>query len=322
MRRIVALVLALFVVALTTRAQAHAMRSGSLRIEASSDGRALVELRQSVDHSGVAVVVPEGCTSAPIDELSSDRVQTLSVQCDGSIEGRVFGLRGLGPILEDATLFVRFADGRTAAHLLTRDAPTWALPNAQNPWEIAKSYVRLGVVHIATGADHLAFLALLVLLLRRPRAVLVAESAFTVSHSLSFTATALGWVHVPSSAAEACIAFSLLLLALDVPLRGEAPPSARRGAWMAFVFGLVHGLGFAGGLRELGVPDRHVALAMLGFAGGVELGQIAFLALVLVAVHLVARVRLEPQLRRASVHVLGALSSFWLIERVVVCFGG
>ena len=101
----------------------------------------------------------------------------------------------------------------------------------------------------------------------------------------------------------------------------EPKIDVRRGVIMAFVFGLVHGLGFAGGLQELGVPDRHVALAMLGFAGGVEIGQVAFLVVVLSVVALAARVRFEPHLRRAGVYALGVLSCSWVIERLAVCLG-
>src|SRR6185503_15521615 len=162
-------------------------------------------------------------------------------------------------------------------------------------------------------------LALLVLVLRRPRAVLLAETAFTLSHSLTFAATALGWLHVPSAWAEACIALSLVLLALDVERPGVPAPSAMRGAAGALVFGLVHGLGFAGGLRELGLPDQAVLPALVGFGAGVELGQVAFLALVLLLSSLASRLKVWPRLVLASGYAAGAVSSFWLLQRVWLC---
>src|SRR5262249_44334900 len=147
--------------------------------------------------------------------------------------------------------------------------------------DVAAEYVERGVVHIMTGADHLMFLFLLVLLLKtKLRAILLAESAFTLSHSISFSLTALGLLKVAAPAAEACIALSLLLLALDVG--GDKVTGPRSAALTALIFGSVHGLGFAGGLRELGLPDRHVATALVGFGAGVELGQIVFLAAVIV----------------------------------------
>jgi hypothetical protein len=145
-----------------------------------------------------------------------------------------------------------------------------------------------------------------------------AESAFTVSHSVSFAATALGWIRVSPTAAEACIALSLVLLALDLG-RG-AIPSVRKGAGTAFVFGLVHGLGFAGGLREVGLPDHEVSVALLGFATGIEIGQVTFLAGVLIAVSWIER---RPQLRWVEsglATLIGGISSYWLIDRLLLCF--
>jgi hypothetical protein len=169
-----------------------------------------------------------------------------------------------------------------------------------------------------TGYDHLLFLGLLVLLLRRARSVLLAETAFTLSHSVSFSATALGWIHVSSVAAEACIALSLVLLAADVRLRG-APASASRGASMALVFGLVHGLGFAGGLREIGLPEHAIAPALVSFGAGVELGQVAFLAVVLGVLHLVRHASQLSRVEMGAVYAAGTVSAYWLFERVAVC---
>jgi hypothetical protein len=178
--------------------------------------------------------------------------------------------------------------------------------------------MRLGVVHIGTGDDHLLFLLLLVLLLRSARSVLLAETAFTLSHSVSFSATALGWIHVSSAGAEACIALSLVLLAAEIEPRGP-PADAWRGARLALVFGLVHGLGFAGGLREIGLPERAIAAALVSFGAGVELGQVAFLALLLGGLHLMRDARMLPRLRWAAVYGAGSISAFWLIERTAVC---
>jgi hydrogenase/urease accessory protein HupE len=220
--------------------------------------------------------------------------------------------------VSDATVFVRFRDGRTLSHLLTVAAPTWEVPDRESPLGVAKSFVRAGVLHIARGADHLLFLALLVLVLQKPRAVLLAETAFTVSHSLAFTVTALGWLRLRPAPVEACIALSLVLLALEV--RGRARASAARGAAAALVFGLVHGLGFAGGLREAGLPDGHAAAALLGFGTGVEIGQVVFLVLVLLVASLLSRLRAFRRLVSASATLIGGLATAWLIERVIQSF--
>ncbi len=305
---IVALVLA------ASTAGAHGLRSVYLEVAELEPGHALVHLRDVTPGASVTVRAGEGCTLTP----SGDQAWLLD--CPGGLVGRMLLVDGLGPIVGEAVASVELADGRSATRLVRADAPRLELaPSAPSTLAVAGEFVGLGLVHIVTGYDHLLFLLLIVLLLRDARSVLIAESAFTISHSLSFTATALGWIHVSSAAAETCIALSLFLLAADIELRG--PPAARwRGATMALVFGFVHGLGFAGGLREIGLPEHAIASALVGFAGGIELGQVAFLALVLGALHLARRVAVLPRLQLGALYATGALSFYWLLERSLACF--
>jgi hydrogenase/urease accessory protein HupE len=198
---------------------------------------------------------------------------------------------------------------------LRADAPALPLRADRSALGVLLDYLRLGVVHIATGFDHLLFLLALALQLWRVRAVLLAETAFTLSHTLSFSATALGLVRLPPVAAEACIALSLILLARELALGRRIAPS--RGALVALLFGLVHGLGFAGGLREIGLPEHDVGLALLGFGAGVELGQVAFLALVLLALHARMLAPRRALLERLGGAAIGAVGAYWFCERLV-----
>ncbi len=274
-------------------AGAHGMRSAYVEVTELEPGRAVLRVRTPV--KGV--------------EISARYV-------DGTI-----AVEGLGPLVPEAVVWVSRADGSTASHLVTAALPSWHIEGTPGPFELASQYVKLGVVHILTGGDHLLFLLALVLCLRRPRAVIEAETAFTASHTLSFSAAALGWLHVSSGAAEACIALSLILVALDVPTRDAPALSKMNGPALAFVFGLVHGLGFAGGLSEIGMPDQGIPVALASFAVGVELGQIAFLGIVLGAVALVARTRLLPKVSLAGAYAVGGVGTFWFFERLLVCFG-
>jgi hypothetical protein len=292
------------------------MRIGALRIDEVSAHRALVRWTTTVPGAQVVVRLPPGCAARSVDEDGEPEGQSVwMLDCEGGVAGRVFGVGGLGAVVDEATVLVTFNDGRTASHRLTPASATWELPRSQSAAGVARSYVRFGIAHIATGADHLLFLVLLVLLLRRVRAVLLAETAFTLSHSISFAATSLGWIRVAAAPAEVCIALSLVFLALDV--REEPQRNALRGAAAAFVFGLVHGLGFAGGLRELGLPDAHAAMALVGFGAGVEIGQVAFLAGVLGLTALLARLRAFPRLVTGSAVAIGSVATAWLIERLV-----
>jgi hydrogenase/urease accessory protein HupE len=236
------------------------------------------------------------------------------------VGGRRIAVEGLGPVLTEAVVRVLRPDGSVLSHVLTAGAPAWVMPAVQSWVGVAVDYVRLGVEHILTGADHLLFLLALVLYVRRPRDVLITETAFTLSHSVSFSATALGWIHVYAPAAEACIALSLVLVALDV---GD-PEAERQAAWrgpaIALVFGLVHGLGFAGALSEVGLPDHAVASALIGFGLGVEMGQVAFLVLTILTLAALARVAPRTGLALAGSYLVGMTGTYWLFQRLWVCF--
>jgi hydrogenase/urease accessory protein HupE len=315
----VAVLVCAFGVVAPARLEAHATRSVSVEIVELGPGSALLHVRKQLPEDAVDVDVDVPCRLQALEDgLSADRLQrTTRIVCPGAVAGATLRFAGLGPILTEAIVLYSFSDGRTGSTVVRADEPTVTLPTVTTRLDVARGYLASGVAHILEGYDHLLFLLLIVFSLRTVTSVLLAETAFTLSHSLSFSATALGWVHVSSSAAEACIALSLVLMALDIRA-GVAGPRLR-GAALAFVFGLVHGLGFAGALREIGVPDRDVAVALLGFAGGVELGQVLFLACALSAMHALSRApgalmqRLEP----VAIALAGGISTYWFMERLV-----
>ena len=295
---------------------AHGMRTGYLELTEGAAGSLLVTWKTTVPAPGVVPRLGEGCT-APAAAGGG----TVAFRCDGPVDGRRIAVAGLGPVITEAVVRVLRTDGAVRSHVVTPDAPAWVIPSIQ-PWTaVALDYVRLGIAHILSGPDHLLFLLALVLYVRRPRAVLVTETAFTFSHSLSFSAVALGWVHVFAPAAEACIALSLVLVALDVGSARAERDAAWQGPAIALVFGLVHGLGFAGGLSEIGLPERAVASALVGFGLGVEIGQVAFILALLLALSALRRVVPVPRIALAGSYLVGVTGSYWLFQRLWVCFG-
>jgi hydrogenase/urease accessory protein HupE len=186
---------------------------------------------------------------------------------------------------------------------------------------IVVDYTSLGIGHILTGFDHLLFVVALTLLVRRGRQLLATITAFTVAHSVSLALTVLGLVHVPSPPVEASIALSIVLVCGEC-LR-PAGSLTRRAPWaVAFAFGLLHGLGFASALLELGVPEQHVPTALLCFNVGVELGQLAIIAVVIGLRWLVRRLRLaRAWMRPGLVYAMGSLAAFWSIDRIRAVFG-
>jgi hydrogenase/urease accessory protein HupE len=290
------------------------MRSAYVEIVEQAAGHAYVTVRAQVPVTGLAISAEAPCTleGAGADE----NVRVLA--CPGSIGGARLHIDGLGPLVSEAVVYTSLAGGASTTTLVTPERPSFALPQAHAPWlSIARQYVTLGVEHILTGGDHLLFLLGLVVVLRRVRAVLLAETAFTLSHTITFSASALGWIHVSAPAVEACIALSLVLVALEA--RRSGSQRTLQGAALAFVFGLVHGLGFAGGLAEIGLPDRAIPAALAGFAAGVEIGQVAFLAAVLALFALAARAhapKVERGLVVAATYAVGSIGCFWLFERL------
>ena len=315
-----AIAIALVVVAAGAAARpaaAHGMRSAYIEVTETAPGRARIAISGQVPVIGVELTAAAPCAIASAPDTGT------WLTCPGHLADAALTVAGMGPVVSEAVIFVTIVDGSSTSACVTPGSPTWRIPGAPDGMvTVAGRYVALGVEHIATGADHLLFLLALVLCLRRLGAVMLAETAFTLSHTLSFSASSLGWIRVSSTAAEACIAVSLVLVALDVgrPTRDARDPGSRawKTAGLAFAFGLVHGLGFAGGLAEIGLPATAVPAALAGFAAGVEIGQVVFLA---IAVTALALARRAPRLARAAVqggaYAVGGIGACWLLQRLV-----
>ena len=162
----------------------------------------------------------------------------------------------------------------------------------------------------------------LILITANTRQLVKAITAFTAAHSMTLAAAALGIVHVPPKPVEACIALSIAFLAAEI-LRarsGQAGIAARVPWLVAFAFGLLHGLGFAGALSEIGMPERHIPVALLFFNLGVEAGQLFFVAAVMAIATVARQIRLTlPNWAPAlPPYLIGSIAMFWVIQRISV----
>ena len=248
--------------------------------------------------------------------------------CEGGLADGDIRIDGLERTRTD--VLVRYSTAPEAtpqAARLTAATTAFTVPQDPGALGIATGYFALGVDHILNGVDHLLFVLMLLLLIRDWRPLLAAVTSFTVAHSFSLAAASLGWIVVPAPPVEAIVALSIVFLAAEL-LRADCgqPGLAQRYPWtVAFAFGLLHGLGFARALLEVGLPEGDVPLALLAFNVGVEAGQILFIAIVLVLGAAVAR--LYPVLPRklatpgslglrTTAYGVGTLAAFWVVERV------
>jgi len=232
-------------------------------------------------------------------------VERSTLACPGGLVGRELRVEGLAGSGTDAIVRIAFADGREVRSVLSTARPALRVPERESALAVATAYARLGVEHLAAGLDHALFVLGLLALLRGGRPLVLAITAFTLGHSATLAAASLGGVRLPAPLVEIAIAASLVALAaaLARPGGGASSSLVRRPALLPFGFGLLHGLGFAGTLAEAGLPGHALPLALLSFNVGIELGQLAIVALAAPVVALLAR---APLPRRGFVCELPA----------------
>jgi hydrogenase/urease accessory protein HupE len=252
----------------------------------------------------------------------SDRahVQRMRIQRAGGLTGSRVAVEGLERTLTDVLLQVERLDGTTFTHRIRPDAPSAVIEAAPGPGQVAWTYAVLGVEHILLGIDHLLFVLALLLIVTDLRKLVGTITAFTAAHSVTLALSALGHVSLPGPPVEAVIALSVVFVAAEI-VRGQQgnPGLTARAPWtVAFAFGLLHGFGFAGALSEIGLPQASVPLALVSFNVGVEVGQLLFVAALLLVYGVARKLGKEPSpgLRRAPAYLIGGVAAFWLIERV------
>jgi hydrogenase/urease accessory protein HupE len=321
---------------LSPLAQAHEVRPGYLQVQ--EIGPDVYDVLWKVPARGeyrlsLYASLPDGCTGKPshgtfVDDAFVERWQA---RCSGGLVGKEIGIDGLSATRTDVLVRVERLDGTTQTVRLTPEQTTFVVTAAPDRWEVAKTYFVLGVEHILLGIDHLLFVLGLLFLVGSWRRLVATVTAFTVAHSITLAAATLGWVHVSQAPVEATIALSVMFVAAEVlhAAQGRAGLAARAPWVVAFVFGLLHGFGFAGALREVGLPEKDVPLALLTFNIGVEVGQLMFIAAAVALLSFVTRLLrrgrggehgpwyTETVIRTPVAYLVGSMAAFWVVQRVV-----
>ena len=317
---------ALVMLGLVQNVSAHEVRPAYLELRQPDGGMyavfwkvpAVGEMRLSIHPR-----FPENCK--PVGEVTSYRggdsyAEHLNIACPGGLNGRTIAIDGLAATMTDVLVRIEFTDGTTWTQRLKPSVPAAMIPKAASRLQTAGVYLKLGVEHILSGVDHLMFVLALIILTRGGWKLVKTVTAFTLSHTVTLTAATLGFVHVPQRPVEAVIALSIVFVAAEILRMRRGIKSITASApWMvAFSFGLIHGLGFAGGLSDAGLPALHIPTALLFFSLGVESGHFLFIGVLLSLIALARRVRI-PFPRWTELvppYAIGGVAMFWVIQRL------
>jgi hydrogenase/urease accessory protein HupE len=318
MRRLLVLVLLLAALSCARKGAAHSFDAATLTLTEVADGKFAIDWQTTAE-------TLQGLR-APAQYPKSCSQQGALLDCGPLGLVGTIDFPWLAGGASSVTVLIDWRNGSRLLRVLNGRSPrltVYGIPASAGLrflQPIALDYTRLGIEHILTGFDHLMFVLAITLLVQRRKALIAAISAFTVAHSLTLAATVFGWLRLPSAAVETTIALSIVLACSEC-LR-PADSLARRAPWLVtFAFGLLHGMGFASALLETGLPEKHVPSALLFFNVGVELGQLAAIALFVAVGWLVTRIERRPAWsRRAFVYALGCIAAYWSLERGVAMF--
>jgi hydrogenase/urease accessory protein HupE len=276
----------------------------------------------------IIAVLPENCDQAKPPQSVWDGMAYLArwtANCAGGLEGGVIRIDGLDQTSTDVLVRFDFSDGTVESRRLTPGDSFFTVPAIPSRFEVVRTYLLLGFKHILEGIDHLMFILALLILVKGKHRLVMTVTAFTLAHSLTLAGATLQLVQIPGPPVEAAIALSIMFVAAEIMhSRSGNPGLTEKYPWIvAFIFGLLHGFGFAGALAQIGLPQSSIPTALLFFNVGVEIGQLFFIACVFSIIALggaiVSRINM-PRIAWASTvppYFIGSAAAFWTIQRLV-----
>jgi hydrogenase/urease accessory protein HupE len=307
---------------------AHELRPGFLELRQQTVEHYAVRFKvpaRGQMRLGLRVRFPADCVN--LKPPRSERAGTgildrFVVSCPGGLDNREIAIDGLATTFTDVVARVVRSDGTVQSARLTPDQPYFTILPAPSWVDTARTYFLLGLQHILLGFDHLMFVLVLLLLIHDRWMLAKTITAFTIAHSITLAVTALDWAQAPQTPVEAVIALSIVFAAAQVvrSSRGDGGLSARMPWIMAFAFGLLHGFGFGGALKAIGLPQSDVPLALLTFNLGVEAGQLLFVAAFLGLVASLDRLLAlrVPRLPVLTAYSVGSMAATWFVQRLMI----
>jgi hydrogenase/urease accessory protein HupE len=239
---------------------------------------------------------------------------------NGEVSGSKIHIKGLEKTITEVFVRTLWLSGKKTSLLILPQDPWFEIVINKTNWQISGDYIYLGVVHIIKGFDHLGFVLMLMWMVTIKRKLLLTITAFTLAHSITLTTASLGIASLAGPPVETMIALSIVFMAIErlKVSQGKNSLTAQYPWLVAFFIGLIHGFGFSGALKEVGLPDSEILLALISFNFGVELGQLLFIIMIFVLTNLLNKiVKTRPEwVNNIPVYLVGGIASFWFFERI------
>ena len=308
----------------------HEIRPAYLEIKETGVNNVTIFWKQPVSgESGIYLtpVLSSGWLSDSASNNFSSGIALIrqwNIRTSQSISGQTIRIDGLKNTITDVLVNITFRDGTNLIRIIHPSDPKLIVEKSLHSALPLFDYLRLGIEHILFGIDHLLFVLALILIVQGKRRLFKTITAFTLAHSITLAAATLGWVHIPSGPVEAVIALSIIFLAVELVryYRGE-PVFSNRYPWVvAFIFGLLHGFGFAGALASVGLPEYDIPLALLLFNVGVETGQIFFILCIMFLIWFMHKTlkKMPVWLRWIPPYAIGSMAAVWFFQRLAVIY--
>lgn len=307
------------------RSFAHEVRPGYLEINETFPGTydVLWKVPRTADMQlNISPVLPESFKRAALTQriVSDAVISHWTATSSVPLARQTIRIDGLERTFTDVLVRAVWLDGRKLTTRLTPSAPSFVVPAVPSVWQVAWTYLIIGIEHIIFGLDHLLFVLALLLIVDGHWKLLKTITAFTFAHSITLAIATFGWLDIPGPPVEAVIALSIVFVAAEILRKVDGQDSlTERQPWIvAFTFGLLHGFGFAGALSEVGLPAGDIPMALLTFNIGVELGQLAFVAVVLLAWQLLRDIPIKWPGWTIKVlpYSIGTVAAFWTLQRI------
>ena len=258
------------------------------------------------------VIFPNICTTTGSDPFVQGKyiIEKISLECNESIKGRFIEIVNLS-VLTDALVTINFKED-TFEGMVNVQRNKIEIPLVEQYYPTA--YLYLGVGHLFDGLDHILFIFGLLFCISGLVNIIKTITAFTVAHSFTLGLSLYDMINLPQGTVEALIALTIVFLALEI---NDSAKQLKTPWLMAFSFGLLHGMGFAGALSDIGIANDQMLLSLLFFNAGIELAQIALIPIPLVLIYLASKINFENYLQRSASLFIGGMGFYWFIDRVI-----